>query len=361
MSADPRRVPGVERIAVRRANALGDLMFVLPALEALDAAYPEAEIVLLAADWHRDLLAARPGPVDRVIPLPPSEGVRGDALPVPPEELERFFERMRAEQFDLALQVHGGGRFSNPFVRRLGARLTAGLQAPDAEPLDRSVPYIYYQHEVIRYLEVAALVGAPPVHLEPRFPVTDDDRAAAAPVLTGAAPLVVLHPGATDSRRRWPAADFAAVGDALAGDGARVVVTGTPSERALVDEVLEAMRAAGESLCGRLSLPGLVGLLEAADLVVTNDTGPMHVAAAVGTRTVGVFWVGNMINGAQLTRGRHRPQIAFRLACPVCGVDCTTGSCEHRESFVADVPVGDVVDAARSLLATAATPAAAGR
>src|SRR5688572_24095727 len=134
------KLSGIERIAVLRANGIGDLIFALPALKALKATYPDAEIVLLAADWQGDFLDGR-GIVDRVVEVPYSEGVRkGPADEVP---LGLFFERMAMERFDLAIQIHGGGRYSNPFLKRLGARLTAGLRTPDAVPLDLWVPYVY--------------------------------------------------------------------------------------------------------------------------------------------------------------------------------------------------------------------------
>src|SRR5690606_33963864 len=117
-----------------------------------------------------------------------------------------FLDKARAESFDLALQMHGGGRNSNPFVSSLGARVTAGLRAPDAPPLDRTVPYYFYQPEVFRYLEVAELAGASPVTNRPRFPLVAADREEAERVVPpGPAPRVVIHPGATDPRRRWPA------------------------------------------------------------------------------------------------------------------------------------------------------------
>ena len=90
---------------------------------------------------------------------------------------------MRAEGFDLAVQLQGAGCHSNPFVCRLGARVTAGSQAPDAPSLDRTVPYTGHQHEIYRFLEVVGLVGAAPVTLEPRLQVTAHDRAAAAAAL----------------------------------------------------------------------------------------------------------------------------------------------------------------------------------
>ena len=101
-----------------------------------------------------------------MIVLPPTKGVSE-----PPEyrddpiEQERFFEAMRQEHFDLALQIHGGGRYSNPFLLNLGAKVTVGLKTPDAVPLDRWIPYIYFQSEILRYLEVVSLVGAPPTRL----------------------------------------------------------------------------------------------------------------------------------------------------------------------------------------------------
>jgi ADP-heptose:LPS heptosyltransferase len=353
--------PGVRRIAVLRANALGDFLFCVPALLALRAAYPAAELVLLALPWHRSFLEGRPGPVDRVVVVPPSRGVRGDADAVEdPRELDAFFAAMSAERFDLALQLHGGGRFSNPFVSRLGARVTAGCRADDAPALDRWIRYVFFQPEVARFLEVAELVGAPPITLEPLVAVTAGDRAEAQPYVEPG-PFAVLHPGATASRRRWPAQRFAEVGDALAGAGLRVVVTGTEPERALVDAVRDGMRAPAVDACATLSLGGLCGVLAGASVVVTNDTGPLHLANAVGAPTVGIFWIGNLVNGAPLNRARHRPIPAFRTHCPVCGAENVTSRCAHDPSFVEEVGTQAVLDAALDLLArdTRAAPSPA--
>ena len=148
-------LPDIRKIAVLRANGLGDFIFVLPALAALRAAYPGAEIVLLGLSWHAALLHGRPSSVDRVLVVPPYTGVsvRDDQVGDEPAS-EQFFQRMQQEQFDLACQFHGGGRHSNPFLLRLGARLTTGLKTPDAAALDRWIPYRYYQQEVARYSEM---------------------------------------------------------------------------------------------------------------------------------------------------------------------------------------------------------------
>lgn len=345
----------VRKLAVVRANGLGDYLFAVPALHALRAKYPHAEIVLLAQQWHRALLTGRPGPIDRIeiIPTCPGVGAQTDAAE-DTTGLDRFFAAMTAERFDLAIQLHGGGRYSNPFTRRLAARVSIGLKSADAEPLDAHVPYFYFQPEVLRYLEVVSLVGATPVTLEPDFCVTPADDAEVDRLqLAGDRPWVVIHPGATDGRRRWPAEQFAAVGDYLIDAGARVIVSGGRDECDVVNAVVGAMRHEAVALCNRLSTGGLAALLARAHVVVSNDSGPLHLAGAVGTRTVGLYWCGNFINGAPLTRQRHYPFMSWRLDCPTCGRNTLHDNCEHRASFVADIPVADVQQAAFTLLANA--------
>ncbi|HWH15613.1 MAG TPA: glycosyltransferase family 9 protein, partial [Miltoncostaeaceae bacterium] len=359
-SSDLRsRVPDVRRIAVLRANALGDYLFVVPALEALRATYPEAEITLLADAWHAPFLRGRPGPVDRVEVVPRIPGVRGGP-PDPPDEVAAWWARVTADPPDIALQLHGGGKHSNPFVTQLGARVTAGLRAEDAPPLDRWVAYVYYQPEVLRYLEAVALVGAAPRVLEPSLAVTDADRAEARGALgPPTRPRVVLHPGATDPRRRWPADRFGALAQALTREGAEVVVTGVPAESPVLEAVRRSAGVPVRMLVGEVSIGGLAAVLEEAALVVSNDTGPLHLGRAVGTPTVGLYWIGNMINGGPVSRDLHRVAISWRLTCPECGVDCTGDRwpertagqrCRHNPSFLDEVPVDEVLTYARDLL-----------
>jgi len=355
-----KKVPGVRRIAVLRANAIGDFIFALPALEALRAAYPQAEIVLLAKKWHATFLQGRPGPVDRVVTVPPYPGVSEE--PATPStlhslecstELEQFFEAMVQERFDLAIQMHGGGRYSNPFLLRLGARMNVGLKTPDAVPLDRWVSYIYFQPEILRYLEVVSLVGAAAVVLEPRICVIEEDLLEAQSVVPESArPLVALHPGAGDPQRRWPTEKFAAVGDALAAMGAQIVVIGTTEEKQLVEAVVTNMKAGVQNLCGRLSLGGLAGLLSRCRVLIANDSGTLHLAAALGTASVGIYWCFNLVTAGLPTRLCHRPVISWHVQCPICGIDRSRTSCEHRASFVAGIPTEEVIAAALDLFSS---------
>ncbi|HVL83341.1 MAG TPA: glycosyltransferase family 9 protein [Pseudonocardia sp.] len=373
----------VRRIAVLRCNAVGDHLMATPALTALRAAYPGTEITLLGAPWHERFLTGRPGPVDRVDVLPIVDGLAGQPADAPPAaELPAFLDAARARRFDLAVQIHGGGARSNPLVKELGARCTIGLRAPGAPPLDRTVPYRYYQSEVARFLEVVALVGAagPPEY--PPLAVTARERAAAAELLPGDGPWIAVHAGATDPRRRWAPERFAEVVHRLVDDGARVALSGTRDDpgAAAVRRLLRVPVAADHhvdtgdaarpavltapepvvDLAGRTDLGVLAAVLQRCAVVVSNDTGPLHLARAVGVATVGLYWCGNAINAAPATRTRHRPLLSWTVHCPECGVDCTPAGhphrlgagCAHRPSFLGQIPVAEVLEEVRDLLAT---------
>lgn len=357
----------VERIAVLRGGGLGDLMFAMPAIQALANTYPEAAITLLGTPVHAALLDGRPGPVDEVVVLPYSEGVRPRPAGVPeddPGQVAGFSERMRLRAFDLAVQVHGGGRYSNAFLLGLGARHTVGTGTEDAAELQRSIPYHYYQHEVLRALEVVGLAGAVTAGLGARLEVGEADRKEAAGVLCGLAgaldaraPKLVIHPGASDPRRMWPAASFAAVAQRAAAAGYEVFLIGEAAEATLGQEIRSRIEGdvagAVHVLAGKLGLGGLLGLLEAADVMLGNDSGPRHLAQAVGTPTVGIFWAGNMIMAAPFERSRHRVHLGWVTRCPECGIEVTqvgwsAPDCGHVFPLTAEVTVdavlADVVD-----------------
>ncbi len=344
----PRPLADVRRLAVLRANGLGDYVVAEPALAALREAYPDAELTLLGAAHTRPLVEDRPGPVDRFVPVPLTPGVRvGDAPDAPEEELEAWCSEQREHGYDLAVQLHGGGRNSNRLLLRLGARTTAGTRTPDAPLLDRWTPYTPYQHDTLRWLEVVRTVGARTTRVEPRVAVTEADLADSRAVLApGDAPLVVVHPGATDGRRCYPEEGLGEVAAALARRGARVVVVGGPGD---ADRVAAVSAGRFETVVGGLSLGGLVGTLRRASLVLGNDSGPRHLAGAVGTPTVAVFTYANLADVAPLDRTWHRLAVSWDSACRVCGKRVLDGPCPHGASATWDVPVDTVRELALDL------------
>ncbi|NHZ33025.1 glycosyltransferase family 9 protein [Massilia rubra] len=341
----------VRTIAVLRPNALGDFVFCLPALHALRQCYPAAHVVYIGLAWHAAFLQGRPGPVDAVSVMPPTAGMsmQGEA---DPRAADVFVETLRAARIDLAVQLFGGGRHANPFVRRLGARLAVGMCTADAEPLDRNVRHEGLVNRRLQLLEVAALAGAAAWPMRRELHVTEDDLAQAARLLPrgSARPLVLLQPGATDPRRRWPVRRFAALGDLLAREGALVAVNGNAQEAALARELVAAMRYPPIDLSGKASLGALCGILARSALVVSNDTGPLHLALAIGTPAVGIYWLTNLIESGPLRQEGHRAAVSLRVHCAVCGEENIQRRCAHDASFVDDVTQEEVNALALELL-----------
>jgi ADP-heptose:LPS heptosyltransferase len=307
------------RVAVVRALQLGDLLCAVPAFRALRAALPGAEIVLVGLPWAETFVRRYAHYLDDFRELPGWPG-----LPERPVQLDRlpaFLAAMQAERFDLALQMHGSGGLTNPLTVLLGARLNAGFFVPGQlcpDP-ERFLPYPETVPEVWRHLRLLDFLGVSPQGEGLDFPLRPADGAALR-ALDGAGDLppgeyVCVHAGARAAERRWPPERFAAVADALAERGLRVVLTGSRDETALTRAVAGAMRAEALDLAGRTDLGALAALLHGARLLVCNDTGVSHLAAALRVPSVVVFPRRSELEGwPPLDRQRHR------VVCGVTGV-----------------------------------------
>ncbi|HEU5431641.1 MAG TPA: glycosyltransferase family 9 protein, partial [Thermomicrobiales bacterium] len=300
--AEPRR------IAVFRALALGDLLCATPALRALRLRFPQAEIALIGLPWSA-ALGARLDSIDRVVPFPGWPGVR--EAPFDTDRLAALLAETRAEPFDLAIQMHGSGEISNGFVAALGARRTLGYRLGDDDRLTDSLPWHDGEHETLRWLRLVGAIGAATPCSTPEFPLHAADHAEAATLLgtlpLGTGPIVALHAGAADPARRWPSERFARLGDELAARfGARLILTGSAAERPLAAAVRAAVGTPALDLTGRTSLGGFAAMLARADLLVTNDTGASHLAAATRTPSVVLFGPTRPDRWAPLNTRLHR-------------------------------------------------------
>jgi ADP-heptose:LPS heptosyltransferase len=311
------------KIAVLRALQLGDLLCTVPAFRALDAAYPDAHITLIGLPWARQFAARFRRYIDDFLEFPGFPGMPERAV----GDVPAFFQNARQRRFDGALQMHGSGRFTNPLTALMGARENAGFYSPGGYRPDaqRFIEWRDDEHEVLRYLRLLAHLGVPSkgTHLE--FPLTGADWRE----LTGFGlhdkSYAVIHPGSQLPSRRWPAARFAEVADALAMDGLRIVLTGTRQESCLTEEIKASMREPALELSGRTTLGGLAALIGRARLVVCNDTGVSHVAAAMRTPSVVIACGSDPRRWAPLNRELHRVLYAD-IACRPCAYrECPIG------------------------------------
>ncbi len=338
------RFQTVERIVVLRALQLGDTLCGVPALRALRRAFPHARIGLIGLPWATALVERLQGYVDELIEFPGYPGM--PERPLRSARLAAFFPDMLRRRWDLALQLHGNGLFSNGFVAQLGARRSAGAHLPGAWRPERG--YVAYPDrlpEVLRPLAVLRAIGIETGDVRVEFPILSrdlDELEALGPAPSLREDYACLHAGARDPRRRWPPERFAAIGDDLQRRGLRVVLTGTREEQSITAAVARAMPAPPIDLTGQLSLGGLAALIAGARLIVANDTGVSHLADAVGVPSVIVFLASDPARWAPLDRDLHLAIGSVHRPHPDDTECCLGEACPHEAVVPQPVDLGAV-------------------
>jgi ADP-heptose:LPS heptosyltransferase len=252
------------RIALFRPHGIGAVLRAVPAIRALDAAYPDAHITLIGSARSRELASRLRRYLDAFAEFP---GFPGLGAPCELDAVPEFFERAKAARFDLALQMHGSGEIANPLMVLMGARENAGFYrpgryCPDAQ---RFLAWDERESDVARWLRLATHLGAAPKGSHLEFPLSGEDwepwRA------LGVERYVYLH-----SER--PSRPLAELADALACEGWKVVVSGDGA-------VAAEMRQPAVRLAA--SLGGTAAVIAKARLVISSDEDASVIAAAMRT------------------------------------------------------------------------------
>lgn len=284
-------------IAVLRALQLGDLLVAIPAIRALKLREPESRLTLIGLPWAEQLVGRYPRYLDDFIAFP---GWPGIAEREPDEErLVTFQREASARRFDLAVQMHGDGGVTNGFLATIPAARYAGF-APDKascgpDPMGAGfIPYPHGLPEVQRLLRLSEALGATDLDATLEFPVFQEERIEAAAILAAAgveagAPYACMHAGGRGADRRWPVEGFARIADALVASGFVVVLTGSEVDREVNARVCALVRERVIDLTGRTSIGTLAAVIERAALVVTNDSAPSHLAAALRVPSVVIY------------------------------------------------------------------------
>jgi heptosyltransferase-2 len=331
---DGDRVKDVERIVVRAPNWLGDVVLSLGALRDLARNFPRARLEVLA----RPAVAELYGAVAEVHGGRLSAGTRADAAAV-----RGAFDLgvLLTNSFGTALALRLGGVPQRWGYATEGRSPLLTRRAPVPAAV-RGRSQVYYYRAMLAGLGLRVSAEPDASLRAPAHWVEAADR------LLGAEEWIGLNPGAAyGAAKRWPASRFAAVGDALAQrTGASVAVLGAPAERALAEQVAAAMRHPARVLAGQTRLSELVGVLSRLRLLVTNDSGPMHVASALGTPVVAVF--GPTDERETAPAGSARTRIVREpVPCAPCGLR----ACPIDHVCMERVPSERVAAAALELLA----------
>jgi ADP-heptose:LPS heptosyltransferase len=302
--------PLPQRVAVLRALKLGDMLCAVPALRALRGALPEAEIVLLGLPWAQALVDRFPHYLDGYRAFPGFPGLPEQEVHA--AQWPAFLAEMQAGRFDLAVQMHGSGPFVNPVTVLLGAKHAAGfyLQGDYCPDPERFLPYPDHGLEIRRLLELTTFLGCPCLGEYLEFPLRERDFQGLHRALNNrrlsTGRYVCVHVGASVPERCWPLACFVEVAQAFAGKDLQVVLTGTSLETGMTREVCKATGAAALDLAGQTDLGALGALLAGARLLVCNDTGVSHLAAALRVPSVVIATGDNPSRWAPIDQDRHR-------------------------------------------------------
>ena len=348
-------LPETARVLVVETGLLGELLVITPALRAIKRFRPGAEITVMVTPGSAPVLVSNPH-VDRLLPL--SKGERAGFL-----VLVRLSSWIRAQHFDAAFVFHTS--FRSALAAFLGGvPVRAGLSCEGRgfllthrTPRDRSA------YEVDEHLRVVGLLGVASDGRSLELCLTDEERSEAVGLLRNVAgrPFVGLHPGASREIRRWPVERFAELGARLVGEPEieAVYVVG-PGERDLADRVerwYSRTRLDRPVVVSPRNVRILAAVFELASAVVANNSGPMHVAAAVGVP--GVFLHGpTPVARWQPPGGRYVPVFAKDVACR----PCDSPRCAERSLLCMEaVAVDEVFEAVTDLLGNRARCGRIGR
>jgi 3-deoxy-D-manno-octulosonic-acid transferase/heptosyltransferase-1 len=348
------------KILIVKLSAIGDVIHTLPALCAIRSHWPDAHITWLIEEAAADLVIGHRA-LDRVIVSGRKRWIR--QLATAPHrrqalcEMRSFWRELRDTRYDLVIDFQS--LLKSAVLARLarGGRkigFDRGMQHQEYSYLllnERVPPVDMEVHALTRGLRLIEAVGVKSTALDYDIPESDEDRRRIERLLVsekidGARPLVAVNPVALWETKLWLNDRFAALGDRMVTElGVDVVFTGSLADRTVNQGIRRLMTAPSADLSGRTSLTMLAALYRRAALLVTTDTGPMHLAAAVGTPVVALFGPTAPWRTGPFGRGHQ----VIRTA-PDCS-PCFKRRCDHHQCrCMRDISVAMVFDQVAGML-----------
>ncbi len=338
----------VKRVLAVRLDNLGDVLVTTPAIRAIRRSLPEAHLSLLASPVGAQVGQLNPD-IDEVIVYEAPWMDPWHELPLDPAREQRMVKRLAEQRFDGAIIFTSFRQSPLPaaylcYLAGIPLRVAASIDGPGSLLTTRHKHPERMLHEVERGLDLVASIGMTTDDLGLVLEPPEGDPAL---ISNADRPAVVVHPGCSMPARTYPWELYAEVCDLLVARlGARVFLTGGPGERALTQQVQGRMRQDAINVAEELTFPEFVAFIEAADLTITNNTGPMHIAAAVKTPVIALFALTNPPEQWGPWQVPHR-QLFHDVPCRIC----YSRVCPYHHECLTLVTPEMVVDAAAELLA----------
>ena len=328
-----------ERILVIKLDHLGDVLLATPVFSNLRRAYPNAELHALTGAWSRVVLEKHPD-VNHVIEYNSPAFCR-TGQPTSLRETFKLYRELRCQKYDLMVELRSDWRtvwFA--FGRLTPKRLSRGaLQVANKLGLAQ----FSGTHETTRNLDVLRQVGIPTPVQTAIFAVTAEDKKWASDFLATYQierqhPLVAIHPGSPIVLKRWLPERYAELADWLiAQKRAHILFVGVEDEIPIITEIQALMRGESINIAGKTTLTQLASILHTCNVFIGNDSGPMHLAAAVGTQTIGLYGPGDPTRFGPA--GEKCQTIQRKSDCPCLGTTCRFG----KAGCMSEIQVSHVI------------------
>lgn len=349
--------PSAVNILIVKTSAIGDVIHTLPALNALRRKYPEARIDWLVEEAAADLVIGHKA-LDTVLVSRRKAWIRdlqqGRVLAAW-RGFADFVKKLRGTEYDLLLDFQGllkSGIFVGLARAKRKVGFGKGMEHAECSYLflNEPIPPVNMdQHAAIRELLLLKAIGIESEEVVFDLPVTEEQREKIGQLLAAegvdpARPLVAINPMTTWETKHWRNDRFARVADQLLDKGMAVVFSGGPQDVRGIEEIRGAMTGKAASLAGRTSLKELAALYERVNVLITTDTGPMHLAAAAGTPVVALF--GPTAPWRTGPFGEGHKILRAEVACS----PCLKRHCDREHACMAQITMDQVVQATLALL-----------
>ncbi len=276
-----------KKILIVKPSSLGDVVHSLPFLNAVSHCFPESEIHWVIASGLEGLLEGNPM-VSRVIVINKDIWKKISHAADTVLDVKRLFREIRKERYDLAIDLQGLLR-SGLITIASGAPVRIGF----AEAREGS-RFFYTDrvkggrdlHAVDRYLKIAAAMGCETDKVAFPLPFFNSKGSWVRSFMNDLSEYVVLVPGARWKTKVWPAENFGRVASMIP---VRSVVVGSSADKGFADEIVSSSGGKAVSVVGKTTFPELIEIMRGCRLAVSNDSGPMHIAAAVGVPVIAIF------------------------------------------------------------------------
>lgn len=342
------KIKNYGNILVVRLDRMGDVVLSTPVLKALRDAYPDARITFMVRPYVKDIAEGNPS-VDEVITYDKGKGLSGDL---------GFIKLLRDKKFDLAVVLHPTFRtnwiiFLSGIPKRLGfdRKKKMGVLLTDRIP-DKK--HLGLKHEIDYTLDILRYIGIDAKDRKMHVPVSRVSQTRAREMLESGGisdsdTVVAINPGASCPSKRWPAKRFAAAADALSKRrGVRIVIISGEADKRLGEEMASSMKENCLNLSGKTTVGDIAGILKRSKLFISNDSGPVHVACAVGTPVIAIF--GRSDRGLSPRRWGPSNKGDVVVHKDVGCLECLAHNCVFGFKCLQAVTVDEVVRAAEELL-----------